>query len=66
MYSAANKLLEDSLYLEALVAYKQAFYIDSTHAELNYKMGLCYYHAQNNKEANHYFENAADFGCTQV
>ena len=58
-FAEGNLLLLEKNYLIALKVFKEAYMIDSTNANINYKMGLCYLQSGNEKfKAVRYLEKA--------
>src|SRR5688500_20250458 len=45
-----NKLIEEANWPMALVYFKEAYLVDSTNANINYKMGLCYLNSASQKK----------------
>ena len=58
-FAEGNLLLLEKNYLIALKVFKEAYLIDSSNANINYKMGLCYLQSGNEKyKAVRYLEKA--------
>lgn len=59
-FEAAQALFEDSSYSDALPIYLELYKLDSTNANINYKVGVCYLKArQGRSKAARYLEKAA-------
>ncbi|MEI6123894.1 MAG: hypothetical protein WCQ95_09700 [Bacteroidota bacterium] len=54
--SAANKYFNNDLYIFALKLYLQAYDLNPSNAELNYKIGMCYFLSGQQYKAAAYFE----------
>ena len=48
-FTEGNHLFEEKHYLKALTAYLEAYKIDSTNQNINYKIGKCYLHHPSKK-----------------
>lgn len=59
LFTQGNYLILEQNYALALKYFKEAYWIDSTNANINYKIGVCYLESANEKnKALHYLEKA--------
>lgn len=65
LYSSGSALEEDGKYSEAITKYLEAAKIDSQYANLQYKLGRCYWRSGNFKEAGKSYIQAMEYDCNR-
>ena len=64
-YSSGSALEEAGKYSEAIAKYLEAEKIDSQYANLDYKLGRCYWYTGNFTEARKYYIRAREYDCNR-
>ena len=60
-----NQLIEEQNWLMALAFFQEAYKVDSTNANINYKMGVCYLHTPSEKQKSLYYLRIAARGISR-
>lgn len=60
-----NQLIEEQNYLMALAYFKEAYKVDSTNANINYKMGVCYLNTASEKQLSLHYLRIASRGISR-